>query len=101
MLFRPSCHRETWDQDHDREENAGGQIAQVERGCGEVPERGPEGKGREYGCPVVGFTSLGRNAVDGQRALAALPEPEDHGQDDRPEQGCSHIGNMHVEMQEI
>ena len=102
MLPRPSCHRASAGiRMTTAEENARGQIAQVERHRGEVSERGPERKGRENRCPVEGLPSLGRDAVNGQRALAALPDPEDRGQDDGPQQGRPGIGDMDIEMQEI
>ena len=102
MPFSPNSPvRQRGDQDHDREEDARVQVAEVQRGRGEVPERGAEGKGREHRRPVVGLASLGRDAVDRQRALAALPNPEDRGQDHRPQQRRPRVGDVDVEMQEI
>ena len=93
--------RQGGEQDEDAEEDARGQVTQVEGGRREVPERRPEGKGGEHGRPVERFASLGRDAVDGERALAALPEPEDGGQHHRPQQGRPRIGDVDVEMEEI
>ena len=66
-------------QDDCEEEKARGQIAHVERSCGEVSKRGAESEGRKDSGPVERFTSLCGDAVDGQRSLAAIPRPE-HGQ---------------------
>ena len=71
--------RQRGDQDDDRKEDARVQIAEVQGVGGEVSQRRPESKGREYRGPVVGLTTLGRDAVDRQRALVALPNPEDRG----------------------
>jgi len=93
----PSC--EGGNQDDAAEEDARSQVSHVEGGRGEVSERGAEGEGREY---VASRTrpSLRRDAVDGQRALAALHSQKIVARITATA-GSSRRRDMDVQMQEI
>src|ERR1700722_13314257 len=62
------------DEDDDAKEDRRRQVAQPQCRRGEVPERGAQGERGEDGGPIELFPAAGRDRVDRQRVLAAVPE---------------------------
>ena len=66
--------------------------AEVQRDRGEIAGRGTERERGEDGGPVEALATASGDAVDRQRALAAVPEEEHPRDDDRVERGRHRIG---------
>src|SRR5271165_6295407 len=64
------------DQDDEAEHDHRREIAQAEHRGREVAQGSAEREGGEHHGPVIGLPPPGDDAVDRQRALAAVPEPE-------------------------
>src|SRR5439155_10574857 len=95
----PPEHR--GDQDDEQEHDRRREVAQAENAGGEVAEGGAESEGGEHHGPVVGLTPAGDDAVDRQRALAAVPEPEDQREHDRPQQRRARVRDADEQVQGV
>ena len=73
------------DRDDEDEQEHRRQVAQAEDAGGEIAEGGAEREGGEHHGPVVALPPAGDDAVNRQRALAAVPEPEHPRQHHRPQ----------------
>src|SRR6185312_12119734 len=95
----PPEHRgnQDYEQEHDRRR----EVAQAEDAGGEVAEGGAEREGGEHHGPVEGLTPAGDDAVDRQRALAAVPGPEDQREHDRPQQRGARVRDADEQVQGI
>src|SRR4029077_6327209 len=87
---------------NDEEEHDGRrEAAQAEDAGGEVAEGGAEREGGEHHGPVVGLAPASDDAVDRQRALAAVPEPGDQREDDRPQQRRARVRDADEQVQGV
>src|SRR5712691_8884830 len=88
-------------QDDEDEHDRRREIAQAQDAGREVAQGSAEREGGEHHGPVVGLTPPRDDAVDRQRALAAVPEPENQREHHGPEQRGAGVRDAGEQVQGV
>ncbi len=89
------------DADQGREEKAGAEVPQPERGGEEIARGGTQGEGGQHRGPVEEFAARRVDGVNGQGVLGAVPHDKDAGENDGEEHARHGVGHVELNVERV